>query len=432
MKQTSVAAVGVATGPEKRYASRLVVTSTSNPKTTASLRTSMQRKVVFAGLAALLFVFGGGWMLFGEWGLVDWPSLLGSSAIALSLASCGWLPQVGAVSVVVLFFSVAAFSPLGPAGLAVYVVAADLFARKKYGWAVGTMTAALIAQLNRTGLFADEFPIPILVGCAIAVIAGLLLRRRVGRDERALRAAETSEDKPTETAESVRNQTAAILHDTVARDLVEILVYAQDLADNPQKETADIGRVEAAARSGLRHLQDLTAPRSPSPSQTPIGEVIAEGARMLESHGQHLQSTIAAGTDAKITGRSLDVLGRVIAEAIMNVVKYAPAGATAQLTLTVEDGTVELVISNPIAQTPRADKEVASTRLGLKNANRQISEIGGSLYQWQVGDTWILNVHVPSAGRPSESDDTAKQAGASSAPSNDDVARTRSSRTKTE
>lgn len=324
--------------------------------------------------------------------------ILWSLFLFLTLSSASVFPLGGGVAFVIALsvaltvvpnIQMLAFSFLG-----IYAVLADWIAKRWYVRAVvAFLTVSAIQLIFSDNLLADS--IEIVVGTLAAIGLGVGIsasKRRLAHME--VEVALSKEDARG-AHEEVRNDVAASLHDTVARDLAGIIITAEGLiplTDNSESKEKLL-RIERSARESLSAIRRLIAQYSSSPTQT-VHDVIRTCTTMLEGNGIKLETEIPAAIDEALTSRQRLLLALAIRESTSNALKYAAPDSTVQLVMELLPlGTVTLTTTNLIGS-DLGDAALCGG-FGLTHLRSRIEENDGTLHAGPIDSRWLLVATIP-------------------------------------
>lgn len=364
-------------------------------------RGTQARRIIFGGLAALLLLLD----VFSWYGSGKDPSALDVEplvATCLALALTGWLPATGGT----LFALVTATILLVPGDsgivfplVGVFAVVADWISRKWYLPALVALALVQVPQfLTSTNWLADV--VGFLLGLAVAVPIGLGVQWSEERAGALRQEVKVSQVAAESAAALVRRDLNLALHDTVAQDLVRIIVAGQSAArrtTDPQT-AEEVQELSELARDAMRHVRALMGDVGvghTDPVQ-PLGDILATCQAMLAGRAITLDADLPGDIDAVCSLRQRSVLGLVLREGTTNILKYARVGTTAHLSVEVlEDGRAAVTMANLIDPAADDTRGALSGGYGLDSLTERAAREGGSLHFGSNGGTWLLSVTVP-------------------------------------
>jgi signal transduction histidine kinase len=331
-----------------------------------------------------------------------------------------WPRTVLALAVVAAVVSMAAGEP-HPATIPAAVIAAYTVATRYARWTAWTCgTAAALVLYAASFVWPDRvFPgaewwetgdggVPAMVGMAIAVGDAIRTRRAylAAVEERARRAEQSRDEEAQRLVMDERLRIARELHDVVAHNLALISVQAGVAAhlmhSNPDKATAALGHVRAAASTAVGELgavlavlrqdgdPDTTTEPTPGLSGLPalVTAVTAAGLRV------HHQLTgpvthLPAATDLAAY--------RIVQEALTNAAKHG--AGSADLSLAYTDGGVTIEVTNPVG--PEATGGGTGTGHGLVGMRERAAAAGGTLHTGpEPPGAFAVRAFLPAAAQP--------------------------------
>lgn len=366
------------------------------------------RRVIFGALAVLLLLLD----VFSWYASSTDPSVLDVEpliAVCLALALTGWLPATGG-TLYALVTGTVLLAP-GDSGITfplvgVFAVVAEWISRKWYLQAVLALALVQVPQfLTSSNWQADTMGL--LLGLAVSVPIGLGVQWSEERAGALRQEVKVSQVAAESAAALVRRDLNLALHDTVAQDLVRIIVSGQSAArrtTDPQT-AEEVQELSELARDAMRHVRALMGDVGvghTDPVQ-PLGDVLATCQAMLAGRAITLDADLPEDIDAVCSLRQRSVLGLVLREGTTNILKYARVGTTAHLSVEVlEDGTAAVTMANLIDPAADDARGALSGGYGLDSLTERAAREGGSLHFGSNGGTWLLSVTVPRIPLPEE------------------------------
>jgi len=257
-------------------------------------------------------------------------------------------------------------------------------------WAIALpsviMTAGVIAVAATGGeklvVLAANF-LPSVVVFVLAVALGEVVRsRRALAAETAVRLRLASEERESEAARRVAEERLRIareLHDTVAHSMATITVQASsallDAPPGPVREA--LGSIRLTSKDALAEMRSV------------LGQLRGSGPASIEEQGlarldSLREAVTAAGSPVEVTvsGERVPLPApvdhtayRILQESLTNVLRHAPAGACAQVTLRYLADALVITVTNEGDQSPLS----AGSGNGIKGMTERAVAIGGSL-----------------------------------------------------
>lgn len=327
-------------------------------------------------------------------------------SLAVALLTTGFHLRIGGT----LFLALLAIAIIVPNGIAsvffmsvgAYTIAGAWIAR---GWYFSAAAAIAVPEalafLNAANPWADLSVR--LTGIAFGtfiVIAGGIGVQRLTRDSAELRhRIAQAEKERRDAARSVHAALAAGLHDTVATDLVRVIVSSTTLAKrttDPQVRE-DLAEITALTRDAMTHLRVLmdNAGISHSVQDENIDEVLDTCRTMLAQRDIRLDVHSTLDT-TRLPARERAILAAALREGSTNALKYA--AASTRMDITIEDDEVTgTALTLVTTMDPRAPEHAAglSGGFGLDNLESKVLRAGGSFSAGDVGEEWILSLSLP-------------------------------------
>ncbi|WP_203566830.1 sensor histidine kinase [Aestuariimicrobium ganziense] len=198
--------------------------------------------------------------------------------------------------------------------------------------------------------------------------------------------------------EAEHHQLARELHDGLAHELSIITLQAmaaQSGAPGAQRQAlAEVVAASANAMAELRGLVTLLRDDGASPwldTSAPT-ELAQRMASTLAGRDLDLQVAVDPIADTT-TGHVRQTLLRVLKETATNVLRHAPAGSTATMTVDDDGHQVRVVVENQT--TPGGSRSPLSTGWGLLGLRERILLIGGDFGAGEVDGRWRVEVTIP-------------------------------------
>jgi signal transduction histidine kinase len=215
------------------------------------------------------------------------------------------------------------------------------------------------------------------------------LDRSVGERERLAREA-------VEASASERRRIAADLHDSVVQDLAAVSYSLSGAADRSSDGiSASLRTAAATVRRSIQSLRTLLVEIYPDNLQTEgLAEALSDLSAQLRGSG--VEVGLRVPNHLELPRATTELVFRVAAEALRNVAGHARA-TSAELTLRLEDGWVELVVADD-GRGFDPDAPSAAGHLGLPLLHDRAQRAGGSLTVESKprAGTWVrLRLPVP-------------------------------------
>lgn len=266
------------------------------------------------------------------------------------------------------------------------------------------LIGCLVAGFTGLGLRGRPFLEPTLA-TAIWVLVSMLVGTALSRAYKRL-GQETAAHA--EALRSQRNMIARELHDTLARANTFMVLRAQqavaELDDSPGDQAAVHQALEDIIKTGHQSVSDLRTmlrvlrEDDPQGLQTPT--IMPDLANALEDahttlDAANVRATISNSVDiSQLSPSVAGTLAYILNESVANMVKYAAKDAQCTIQLEAEDGRVELLTINPLAD-HHSKSAATSSNLGLIGIKERASALGGIARATQNGHQWLLHVTIP-------------------------------------
>ena len=275
------------------------------------------------------------------------------------------------------------------------------------GLAAGAVVAGNLVRQGWSGEFLTGNVVFTLVGYAVGLLAGLLMRRIAGDgEERARRLRAELEDARVRLADAhhrqgvadERERLAREIHDTLAQGFASIVALAEaarsGLATEPARSAKHLLAIENTARENLAEARVLVGAASAG-GVTP-GSVAAALRRTLDRFTEDIGIDVTAELpDVTCDQQTRIALLRCTQESLANVRKHA-AASTVEVVLTERPYAVELEITDD----GRGFVTEDSHGFGLNGMRKRLAELGGELdVTSSVGDGTRVLAMIPTGGQ---------------------------------
>lgn len=267
--------------------------------------------------------------------------------------------------------------------LGIFVLVMDWIALGRFRSA-----AAVLLMVEGFGLFRSGFSQAAVVGSILAtggaVCFGLMLRWSQQRVEGSREQAR----------KEIYADLAVELHDTIARELSRVVVVAELLAVESGSSPL-VSQIQSSAREALASTRLMMKGLRQPTEQESLDKVLGRCADMLKERSIRLHVDAAPAAHANLSREMLDILVLVIKEGSANILKYAPVGSEASLTVESESPEVlSVMLTNTCDISARPDPEL-SGGFGLDNLAARVEQVGGSISHHIVNNRWTLLVELP-------------------------------------
>ncbi|MEU3202720.1 histidine kinase [Streptomyces cyaneofuscatus] len=194
-----------------------------------------------------------------------------------------------------------------------------------------------------------------------------------------------------------RNRMARELHDSIGHALTVAVVQAgaARTANDPAFTERALAAIEETGRDALEDLERVL--RVLRESGTPVSRrpTLAEAERLLDS---------ARSSGAKVDARVSGDLGlvpapvsregyRILQESLTNVLRHA-GPVSVRVTITVDDGRLELEVANPLS----GAAGLPGSGSGLRGIRERATLLGGKARTESREDEWRVSVSLPLDG----------------------------------
>lgn len=265
----------------------------------------------------------------------------------------------------------------------VYLICVLWFMRGRIAWPLLTLVAVEALHLH----FSSHLVTQLVSSFALFVVVTamgmslLFFNRRVASYACQLEQAEAARD-------AIRKDLAAQLHDTLAKDLTQISILAQDLALQNPHLNPQLGELVEASRNASRRLRPLIMDADMSSRNQNITTTIDTATTMLKGRQITLHSELGPGVTDINDMEGLHLATLFIRETATNALKYAPSTSDVYLLAELNNQGLTLTMSNKIAH-----QNVASALtggFGLTNLKERIETHGGSFSFRSSADEWVV------------------------------------------
>ncbi len=313
------------------------------------------------------------------------------------LASCGWFAPWSEILYTIIF-DITLFTSLSNSMpflvLGVCAISVSWLSRS---WVIPGLMLYFSAEL--LALFTATRPIPQLTGflldASLVLPLGFFLRwHRLNTETMSTRLRQAKEEVA-QVETRIRQDLATELHDTIARDLVRLVVLANRLEKHPDSATSEdfrlISELSTAASLGIRPVISGLDKRR---SRKNITQIIEEVASMLSARDMKLRTVGTSELNALLTRQQLLLAALMIQECATNALKYGVPGTEVALEATLDESRVLLLtMRNEISPAP--DYAGVSSGFGLNNLESRLNEENGELFFGKVEQQWIIKAVIP-------------------------------------
>lgn len=315
----------------------------------------------------------------------------------LLLASCGWFAPWSEI-LYIFAYDVTLFIPVGdyfPHLLfGVCAISVSWLARS---WVIPGLVLYFSTEL--LALVATTMLIPRLTGflleTALVLPLGFFLRWHRLNAERMSTRLRLMKEESTQAETRIRRDLATELHDTIARDLVRLVVLANRLEKHPDSATTeDFRQISELSVSASRWIRSVISRLDARRTHRNLSEVIDEASKMLSSRDMNLELTGTSNLEVVLTRQQLLLATLVVQECATNALKYGVSGTKVTLEATLDESRVlTLIMRNQISPTP--NYSTVSSGIGLDNLESRLEEENGELILGKIDRQWIVKAIIP-------------------------------------
>jgi signal transduction histidine kinase len=236
-------------------------------------------------------------------------------------------------------------------------------------------------------------------GTIFTVVAGLLIRHNLDLVDRLRTAQAGLADR---TRDEERNRIARELHDVIGHSLTVVALNVASARMSVKYEPADAERAlleaerlvqqtldEVRSTVGLLRVNDerTTPATAPLPKLTDVKTLVSQSRQA----GSDIRCTLRG--DLGLPPATVGLAAyRIVQEALTNAAKHAP-GVPVELSLTVERGAVDLVVTNtrPTGAFPPGGEP----GIGTLSMQERAEAVGGTLSVGASGAAWEVRAALP-------------------------------------
>ena len=197
------------------------------------------------------------------------------------------------------------------------------------------------------------------------------------------------------------------LHDSIARKLTMMTILADRIHSeiDASPEHDRIGEVAELGRSALMDLEELmremkagtTGHLSSSDgmwSPEPLSQAVQSAMVSLGDMGFNV--VFSGNTDPGPLASSVEnALTLSFQEAVVNMVKYAPAQSRVHIEMLSRDDELGLVLANTVERGDSGQMGEFSNRLGLPSVSRRLEGVGGRVAVTSTPGSWSIDLAAP-------------------------------------
>lgn len=325
------------------------------------------------------------------------PWLWLSIVFGLLLALSAWVSPQADLLFIVFFvvFEVGRLDPYDSSTIyGIYVIAALWIMRS---WTIPGLL--LITAVDAYSFyFAESWQIALFSICILTLLSlGFAFTFRYQRTK--LQQTEDALELAEETGEKLRQDLASQLHDTIAKDLTQISIIAQQLKSaNGGENREQLEELSALASRTARQIRPTILNLNSERTTYTLDQAIADSVTMLTTRSITLNVETPSDMDALLSRRQKQSISLIVREGATNILKYAPAQSSAHLTIEIDELSNAYVSMSNLLTPPDKQKDMPEITggFGLANLENRIREEGGELTFWQTSTRWMLSATLPS------------------------------------
>ncbi|WP_167141851.1 sensor histidine kinase [Canibacter zhoujuaniae] len=255
----------------------------------------------------------------------------------------------------------------------------------------------LLVGVALLGIVLSDNPLPrtaseVVLG-AIVLAIGITLRAFVDKESKTAHELATAREESRRALYSIRGELAAQLHDTIAKDLAQIAILAQNLAAAHPDIAGKINPLTNIAQDASRRLRPMIMDLNLCADTPSLSAAVKESAAMLRLRSITLNTKMVVDIDQLLSRHTLLTAALFVREAASNALKYGQAESTVELYVDLDGNEVALMMSNQISTEP-IDHALTGV-FGLANLQSRIESEGGNLSFASTGSQWIINATIP-------------------------------------
>lgn len=325
------------------------------------------------------------------------PWLWLSIVLGVLLALSAWIsPQADLLFILlVIVFEIGPIDPYESSSfVGIYVISALWVMRS---WTIPGLV--LITGVNVCMFYlTDSWQLGLLSVCILTLLSlGFAFTFRYQNTK--LRQAKDALVLAEETGERLRQDLASQLHDTIAKDLTQISIIAQQLKSADGGETrGQLEELSVLASRTARQIRPTILNLNSERTTYTLARAIADSVTMLTARSITLNVETPSDMDALLSRRQKQSISLIVCEGATNILKYAPAKSSAHLTIEIDELSNAYVTMSNLLTPPDKQKDMPEITggFGLANLENRIRDEGGELTFWQTSTRWMLSATLPS------------------------------------
>ncbi|MBT1035383.1 hypothetical protein KJY78_03325 [Canibacter sp. lx-45] len=360
-------------------------------------------KLTYFLVAAIIVLFELLFIAVGDLPRLDTAIVLAGYALVLTVAP--WIGLVGDLLYVTLFVGMNLYGYESSFSFPVFGVFLIVVV-----WLIRHHSIAaisLLAGVSLLGILLSENPLVRTVSEIVVIVivlsVGFTLRvfnDRKGISERSLA---TARQESRRALVSVRSELAAWLHDTIAKDLAQMAISAQNLAAAHPELAHEMESLTTIAQDASRRLRPMIMDLRFSVAAPSLHAAVKESASMLRSRSIVLNADMVSDIDLLLSRQAMLTASLFVRETATNALKYGQASSAIELYVDLNDDEVALMMSNQIST--EHTNHAFTGGFGLANLQSRIEREGGRMSFASTGTQWIINATIPNLQNSTEGKD---------------------------
>ena len=201
-------------------------------------------------------------------------------------------------------------------------------------------------------------------------------------------------------ATTERQRVAREIHDLIAHSLSVTMLHITGarlaLGDGDTEEAmAGLAQAEQTGREAMTEIRrtvGLLGPGSPTAPAAPTATDVPDLVEGFRTAGLDVRPSITGDLASIATAPGL-ALYRVVQESLSNVAKHAPAGADADLDITVDGANIHVAVRSTVG--PDSPCEGTIDGLGIRGMQDRLAVLGGRLQAGPSEGAWVVDATIP-------------------------------------